>query len=63
MTMSTNDTRSRTLQRHAEAVIDEVAAEGYSITMTEEELRGFCLAISILAQLAGRKRTWVRRTA
>jgi DNA-binding IclR family transcriptional regulator len=63
MTISTPTSRSRTLARAAEAVIDEVAAEGYTITMTEEELRGFCLAISILAEFAGRKRTLVRRTA
>lgn len=56
MTISTRATRARSLARHAEAVIDDVAAEGYSYTMTEEELRGFCLAISILARLAGRKK-------
>ncbi len=56
MTISTRETRTRSLARHAEAVIDEVAAEGYSYRMTRAELRGFCLALSIIARLAGRNK-------
>jgi hypothetical protein len=62
MTVSSPESRARALQQHAEAVVDEVAAAGYSYVMTEEELRGFCLAISALARLAGRK-PLRRRTA
>lgn len=56
MSMSTPKTPSRTLQRAASAALDEVVGESYSYDFTADELRGFCLAVSILARLAGRQK-------